>query len=244
MANAFLGPTEARLDEVARETIDSYLTALATRLPAPPSACAAIVDELRDGLLEAVVARLDRGDSPRTAVASSIGEFGDPEMVAASFAPEMAAQQSRRVALGLLRTGPLVGLMWGVALITSPVGESLLGRHSLVGPMRLLPLLGVTIATIVITALVAVALTGRFGHKLNPGVNVAPTAAAWAAVAVVFGDLTMLGLVCLQAIAHPGSLAYVPIALAAVASVTRLTLSARAAGRCWAVRVMRDQVID
>jgi hypothetical protein len=66
-------------------------------------------DELRDGLLEAVEAYQARGRALQEAIAAAIAEFGDPHIVAEAFGPELAAVQARRVALGLLATGPLVG---------------------------------------------------------------------------------------------------------------------------------------
>ena len=84
--------------------------------PRPPSARAAVTDELRDGLMEALETHQARGCSPQEATVAAIAEFGDPDTVAAAFGPELGAVQARRVALGLLVTGPLVGLTWIAAV--------------------------------------------------------------------------------------------------------------------------------
>jgi hypothetical protein len=86
----------------------------------PVAAGVRITDELRDGLLEAVEAYQARGRALQEAIAAAIAEFGDPHIVAEAFGPELAAVQARRVALGLLATGPLVGsLVWPPVVVAA-----------------------------------------------------------------------------------------------------------------------------
>lgn len=236
MAEAIDGMSEPRLNDAARKALDSYLNALDEGLAGPSKARAAIIEEIKDGLLEAIDTQLDQGASPACASATAIKEFGDPGVVASSFGPELAAQQARRIALAILRTGPLVGLIWGLAILMSPASQPLLVQHHLVGAWRLLPLVGLIIVAIILTAIVAIAASGRLGRRMHDSSNVARIAAVSSGAAVVVGDLLMIGLASLQAVSESGSVAGGPVVLAAAASVARLTLSARAARRCLAIR--------
>ena len=74
------------------------------------------------GLLDATDAYRDAGLPAARAAAAAIGEFGDPRQVAAAFRPELAISQARRVALTLLATGPLIGLLWVAAAVASHIG--------------------------------------------------------------------------------------------------------------------------
>jgi len=59
-------------------TVESYLAAVAARLPGSGRARTAIVAELRAGLLDAIDAYQDAGLAPDEAMAVAIREFGDP----------------------------------------------------------------------------------------------------------------------------------------------------------------------
>lgn len=106
------GLTGPEPDAGARRVIDTYLAELARQLGGPPSARAEIVAELEDGLWAATVAHQANSLPPADAARAAVAEFGDPRTVAAGFAPELAAATGRRVGLGLLATGPLVGSGW------------------------------------------------------------------------------------------------------------------------------------
>jgi hypothetical protein len=94
-------------DPANRDAVADYLAAVTAQLTGPPSARAAVTDELRDGLLEALETHRARGCSQAEATAAAIAEFGDPDTVTAAFGPELGAVQARRVAVGLLVTGRL-----------------------------------------------------------------------------------------------------------------------------------------
>jgi hypothetical protein len=117
-------------DSTNRDAVTDYLAAVTAQLTGPPAARVAVTDELRDGLIEALDTHQGHGCSQAEATAAAIAEFGDPATVAAAFGPELAAVQARRVAVGLLVTGPLVGLAWitAVAVNTLPPW-----RHQLTG---------------------------------------------------------------------------------------------------------------
>jgi hypothetical protein len=223
-------------DSTNRDAVTDYLAAVTAQLTGPPAARVAVTDELRDGLIEALDTHQGHGCSQAEATAAAIAEFGDPATVAAAFGPELAAVQARRVALGLLVTGPLVGLAWitAVAVNTLPPW-----RHQLTGPWLALPLVALVLAVAGPALGLTVAATGRLSRRLGPVVDRAtlpPTAAAVAALAAVVADLTLLGILTGHALTSPGSYVWAPVIVAASASLTRVTLAGRAAHRCLATR--------
>jgi hypothetical protein len=223
-------------DPTNRDAVADYLAAVTTQLPGPPSARAAVTDELRDGLMETLETHQARGCSQAEATAAAIAEFGDPDTVAAAFGPVLAAVQARRVALSLLATGPLVGLTWIAAVVVNALPP---WRHQLTGPWLALPLVGLALAVAGPALGLAVAATGRLGRRLGRVVDRAtlpPTAAAVAGLAAVVADLTLLGIITGQALTSPGSYLWAPVIVAASASLTRVTLAGRAARRCLATR--------
>lgn len=223
-------------DSTNRDAVTDYLAAVTAQLTGPPAARVAVTDELRDGLIEALDTHQGHGCSQAEATAAAIAEFGDPATVAAAFGPELAAVQARRVALGLLVTGPLVGLAWitAVAVNTLPPW-----RHQLTGPWLALPLVALALAVAGPALGLTVAATGRLSRRLGPVVDRAtlpPTAAAVAALAAVVADLTLLGVITGQVLTSRGSSVWAPVVLAASASLARVTLAGQAARRCLATR--------
>lgn len=220
-----------------RDPVDGYLAAVASRLTGPAAARAAITDELRDGLLETLATHRALGCSQQEATAAAIAEFGDPPTVAAAFGPELAAVQARRVALGLLVTGPLVGLTW-VAVVV--VNGLLPWQQQLTGPWLALPLVALALAVACPALGLTVASTGRLGRRLGERLgrraSFPPTAAAVAGLAAVLADLTLLAIVAGQTLTSPRWQAWPPIVLAVGASLTRVTLASRAARRLLATR--------
>jgi hypothetical protein len=213
-------------DSTNRDAVADYLSAVAAQLPGPPSARVAVTDELRDGLIEALDTHQGHGCSQAEATAAAIAEFG----------PELGAVQARRVALGLLVTGPLVGLAWITAVAVNALPP---WRHQLTGPWLALPLVGLALAVAGPALGLTVATTGRLSRPLGRVVHRAtlpPSAAAVAAVAAVVADLTLLGIITGHALTSPGSYMWAPVILAASASLTRVTLAGRAARRCFATR--------
>lgn len=225
-----------RTDQDVAAVVDSYMATLDAYLTAGGAARRAILEELHDGLLESVQDHLDGGRTPAEAARAAVAEFGEPLEVALAFAPEVAALHARRIAFMLLRSGPLIGLLWAVALLKSPAADPLLRRHELIGAWQVFPLIGIIIVTIVTLALSTVALTGRFSRHLDDRSAIAPTLAASAGIAVVAGDLMMLSAVAVQMILDSTSLALVPVIVASTASLTRLMLSGRASGRVLKMR--------
>jgi hypothetical protein len=228
--------TAPGLEPAAREIVRGWLDALADLLPGPSGARQAVLAELHDGLLEAVDAHRDRGLGPAPAAHAAVAEFGDPQTVARALAVDLAAAQARRTVTAMLPTGPLLGVLWLLALLASHRVALPIPPWHAHGPWRLFPLLVAALAVGVPAAMLAMAATGRPSRWLPDRPSLAPTAAATAGIAGVAIDLTLLGMLTAQAILAPAQLAWAPVSLAALASLTRLALCARAAQRCLAVR--------
>jgi hypothetical protein len=223
-------------DSTNRDAVADYLAAVTAQLTGPPAARVAVTDELRDGLIEALDTHQGHGCSQAEATAAAIAEFGDPATIAAAFGPELAAVQARRVALGLLATGPLVGLAWITAAAVNALPP---WRHQLTGPWLALPLVALALAVAGPALGLTVAATGRLGRRIGRVVRPAtlpPTAAAVAALPAVVADLTLLGVITGQVLTSRGSDVWAPVVLAASASLARVTLAGRAARRCLATR--------
>ena len=196
--------------------------------------------ELRAGLLDAADARQSAGLPPPQAALAAISEFGAPGRVAASFRPELAARQARRVSVSLVAAGPVVGLLWITAAAASHLGL----RMTPPWPWPDLPpglSAGIRLAVVVIVAgalaaLAGIATTGRLTRWLTVRPRTAPTAALLAGLGAACADLVMLSLCAGELALAPARLALFPVALAAAASVARLALAARAAHRCLVVR--------
>jgi hypothetical protein len=250
-----------------RELVEDYLAEVGARLTGPARERASILAELRGGLLDAVDAYRDAGlSAPDTAAAdtaaaaaagaaaaatdtaattaagaaaAAIEEFGDPGLIAASFGPGLALGQARRVAVALLVTGPLVGLLWATAATASHLGS----RHappwqwvgSLPGSLMVFPLVA-AIGIAVWTALFTLAATGRATRWLPDRPRLAPGTAAVAGFGAAGADVALFVLLASQLTVAPGTLAAAPAAAASLASATRLFLAGRAACRCLTTR--------
>jgi hypothetical protein len=221
-------------------TVESYLAEITARLPGPARSCTEIVAELRSGLLDAADAHRSAGLSPAQADRAAAREFGDPRQVADGFRAEIAARQARRTSISLMAGGPLVGVLWLTAALASHLGLHLGSPWH--GP-DLPPVLsaGIRLVVVVIAAaawaaLLGIAATGRLTRWLPVRPRRGPTVAVIAGFGAAGTDLVMLSLLAGQLAIAPGKLAPLPIALAAAASLARLTLATRAARRCLAIR--------
>jgi hypothetical protein len=222
------GMTFTHLDPAARRVLEQYTAELAAGLAGPRPVRAAIVAEIADGLTETTAAHQRSGLPPAAAARAAVAEFGDAQLIAAGFGPELAADTGRRIGLGLLATGPLVGLAWlGTALASSDTA----GISPPAGLLVLAIVFGAILAVAVPAAGVSVLATGRVSRWLPIGPATAPTAAGLAAMLCMAGDLLLLAGLVAWATTH-GGLAWPPAVLAATVSASRLTLAGRAARRC------------
>jgi hypothetical protein len=159
-----------------------------------------VVEELADGLVETYEHHCVRGRTPDEAARTAITEFGTAEQILAAF-DEIAP--GRRASRLLLTTGPLAGLCWGTALLTS---------HAWTWPIPSWapPALGVGLVTVI--ALLLVAVRGRRRRR---------AASSGAGGLVLLDTLAIIGVL---AVAPAVSW---PLLLAMLASVVRACLTAR-----------------
>ncbi len=169
---------------VADAVLASYLDEVSRRLFGPRGRRDRIVAEIRDGVEDAVDARVGRGQDPDTALTAAMADFGAPHQIAAAFAPELAIGYARRTLAWYVATGPLVGVWWLAALW--PRHGQLADALAAI-PVR--PLIGVA----VVTAAAIAATTGRAMRWLpEAGPRVALIVVAALAGVVAGVDLTML----------------------------------------------------
>lgn len=224
------------------ELVEGWLAEFAAGLRGPARVRAGVVAELRDGLLEAVDAHRDGGLAPAEAARAALREFGEPAAIAAAFAPEMAARAARRTAAALIGTGPLVGLLWGLALVAS----GLLNHAGQAGPPWMWPQLPATLRVVcaaLATVLAVGICAGLFAvtpgqwlpHRVRQARSV-PAAAATLCVAALTVDMFLLATLGVAAVAVPERLVWAPVTVAGLASLTRLVLNARATRRLLATR--------
>jgi hypothetical protein len=223
-------------EPAAGQPIEGYLAEVTARLPGPPRARAGIVAELRSGLLDATDAHRSAGRPPAEAALAAVREFGDPAEVAAGFRAELAASQARRVAVTLLATGPLVGLLWIATALASHLGPLWQWTGLPPGLRAGLPLLAVAVGVTAWAALLGIATTGRLTRWLPARPRRAATAAAVAGFGAVGADGLGLLLLAAQLATAPGRLSPIPAAVAAAASLARIVLAGRGARRCLATR--------
>ena len=228
--------TGSGLDPAAHEIVDGWLGAVGDHLPGPARARRAILTELEDGLLMAFDTHRGRGLPPARAARAAAAEFGDPRTIAQGLAVDLAAAQARRTVLAILPSGPLLGILWLLALIASHRVSLPIPPWHAHGPWTLFPMLVAALVVGVPAAMLAMAATGRPSRWLPDRPRLAPTAAATAGIAGIVIDLSLLGMLAAQAILAPSQLAWAPISLAALASLTRLALCGRAARHCLAIR--------
>ena len=206
--------------------VDDYVTALAAQLPGPRRARTAALEEVRDGLHEAITARAATGVSPALATKSALAELGDPTTVARAFAPELATIQARRVLFAFLITGPLVGGWWLVLLAPDIWPPS---PQAWWAAIPVLPLVAVAIAA----AVAILATTGSFIRWL-PESN--PLRALHVARGVGIGclvvDLTVIGIFAARSSTTHWQPALPLLAGAFAASLIRITGTLLAIIRC------------
>lgn len=220
--------------------IDAYLRQVAAGMPGPAHARRDVLAELRSGLLDAVNAHRSAGLPPGAAAEAAITEFGDPRQVAGAFRPHLAMRHARRVALTLIVTGPLVGLLWAAAALASHITI----RHAPPwqwpgAPPLSIAAFPVVAAALVITvwsALATLAATGKLARWLPASPRIAATTAATTGLGATAADLAVFALLASQLASAPATLAPLPVAAAAAASLTRLTLARRAVRKCLAIR--------
>ena len=224
----------------AGPVIDAYLREVGAALPGPARARRDIVAELRCGLLDAADAHRRAGLPAGAAAAAAVTEFGDPRVVAAAFRPELAIRRARRVALALVTSGPLIGLLWAGAAAASHMAV----RHAPPwqwagappGSLAAFPLALTAVLVAIWAGLFTVAATGPLTRWLPESPGLVATTAAVCGFAAMAADTAVFALLAGKLASSPGALAPLPVTAAAAASLTRLTLAGRAVRGCLAAR--------
>jgi hypothetical protein len=178
--------------------ISSYLAILAAQLPA------SIVEELADGLTETHRSYLRQGLAPDLAAQSAVAEFGEPQMIVASF---VRVNPARRAARRLIGIGPAVGACWIAVLLTS---------RSWAVPLSARVLAGATLA-----AVIALLATSALGKRYR----LAARTGAVGFLGIIALDASLIVSVALAGV----PLTWV-LALAMAASAVRISYAARALG--------------
>jgi hypothetical protein len=208
----------AGIDPAAAAMIGGYLAALESGLPTGRRHRARILAEVADGLISTTLANTDAGSMPEDAAREAVIEFGDPRLLATEFARQLGPVCAHRIGVGLVATGPLVGLTWLAAS-----AAQLASLLSAVPPLALI--LGLTIPA----AIVASTGAGWAARRLSVPGQAVTAAAIVASIGCMAGDLSLL----LATIAGHGPTAAGPAPMTAVA-VTASTLRLSAAA--WAGR--------
>jgi hypothetical protein len=218
------------LDPPAARIVGDYLAALASHLPAGRRTRADILTEIADGLACDIEVRTARGEPAQAAATAAVAEIGDPRTLAMAFAGQLGPVAARRLGVGLVVTGPLVGLIWVTAYTVG--GSDWPSR--IVGVLSAVPLYLPIMAVTVPAATIAANGFGRYGQRRVLPPRVVTGAALVAAIGCVAGDLSLLTT---AAVNHPTGLHTPTIfALAAAASGVRLSAATWAAHRILRLR--------
>jgi hypothetical protein len=212
-------------NQPAQERLGAYLGDVATSLFGPRRRRERILDELRDGLVDAVADRTAAGLPADRAVLAAIEDFGRPGAVADSFAAELAVAYARRTIGWFIATGPLVGVWWLLVFHLQPWRA---GVVALVTAIPVVPLIAVALAI----AADMFATTGRLMRWVpEAGPRRALLATTAVAVLALTGDVLVIVLYGLS------TLSVWPLGLVAVAaSLTRIVCSILVVRRSVALR--------
>jgi hypothetical protein len=165
------------------------------------------------------------------AVQLALRQFGDPRTLAASFWPEMAAAQARRVVLALFATGPIVAALWASAARSrGSASESGLfdgGQAHLVAALLVAAAISCGIWTIV--------ATGPVPHSPRIAPQMVLLGAAATGGVAVLADLAVLSMLAVPLAGFPGPIHHLALGAAMLASTSRLILTSRASWSCLAM---------
>jgi len=213
------------------DPIDSLLTATGARLPGPAGPREDILAELRDGLVEAAEANKRNGMGHGEAVQLALRQFGDARTLAASFWPEMAAAQARRVVLALFATAPIVAALWAFAARSrgsAPESGLFDGGQAHLAPALL-------VAAAVSCGIWTIVATGPAAHSPRIAPQMKLLGAAATGGIAVLADLAVLSMLAVPLAGFPGLIHQLALGAAMLASGTRLILTSRASWSCLAM---------
>jgi hypothetical protein len=182
---------------VTSPLITSYLIGLRRSLPAP------VADEAADGLIETYERQLAAGAGDQQAARAAVADFGDLDIVVGEYTRQAPGRRAARL---LLATGPAVGACWAVALVTS---------RAWTWPVPVAARLAFGAVLMVTVLVLLIVLTSRQSYQRTR-------------LAMLAGPV----IIALDATAVVAALTTAPtftwaLALAAAASISRITLMAR-----------------
>jgi len=193
----------------SHQLIDQHRAALARTLPADT------VDELADGLTETWQHHLAAGLTPAAAAHAAITDFGTPEQITRAF---VAQAPGRRTALLLLATGPIVGVAWAVSLLAARAWTWAV-------PLSVKASFGLALLSTV-AVLLAAGTSRRSYHRTRLGT------AGGLGIVILDTAIVTAALVAAPILAWP-------LAVAILASLTRIGLALRSVSRALAIDVAR-----
>jgi len=208
--------------------IERYIAELSVRLPGPRRWRVAILDEIRDSLLEGIDAHNDPEHDPAVAARHAIADHGPVDQVVTAYAPELAVAWTRRASLLALALVPAMAIVWNVALRVGPPSHwhpSGIGLH--IAATMIAGGVALTLACSTATLLG----TGRLARTLGEHLRAVCVAVCAASVAVTIAVVALLSVVAARALSAPGSLEWPAVLTALAVTLTALARVALAAYR-------------
>lgn len=204
------------------EPVTLYLSAIEAGVPPWLHGRRAAVAELADGLDDAMTDYQAKGLTAEEAAVRVVGESGPSAMIAEAFTTTLSAGHARHIALALLLSGPLIGIVWLSALAP--------GRPPIDLLLRIPPLGLFLVASIVVCGMTLLA-TGPARLRPSWTLGRQRRLAALACVCAVAADALLLGAALNTAVADPSWSISSPLVGAIVLSVARLAITQRVARR-------------
>ncbi|WP_405675299.1 permease prefix domain 1-containing protein [Streptomyces sp. NBC_01511] len=218
-------PADNPVHKPSDAPVADYVATLSAALHGPVRAKSRMLQEIRDGLTDTVEAHTRDGVPHDRAARLAVREFGTPDELVPSCQRELTLAQTRRTALSVILTVPLLITCWYLIWTT---GQSWQIQHT--AQLVAVPLAAVA-AVAALLAAVAFAATGAPARRLRTPERL-PLAVAWAGttagVAMVVATLAL-------AVLSPPATNWPLVTLAAMVTALShgmVSASARACRRC------------
>ncbi|WP_448808772.1 hypothetical protein [Agromyces bauzanensis] len=204
------------------EPVASYLAEVDAGIPRWLHSRRAALDELADGLDDAIIDYRSQGFTTQDAALRAVSESGSPSMIADAFTATLSAGHARHTVLALLATGPIIGAVWLAALVPGRPAITLLAQIPPLGP--------VILASIIISGLTLL-MTGPATLRPTRARPRPPRLAAFACACAATGDVLMLGTAIVAVVSAPREPVGYPLICAVALSMVRLVVTQRVARR-------------
>ncbi|MDT0342688.1 permease prefix domain 1-containing protein [Streptomyces litchfieldiae] len=170
--------------------VEEHVAALSAALHGPARVKSRLVGEIRDGLGDAVAARVHAGEDPERAAREAVREFGTVGELVPSCQRELTIAQARHTARAIALTAPFLLACWYLIVTAGPDPGGQLPRVA----QLLAAHLAAAAATAALLAAAALATTGTLGRRL-PAPRRLPVTVAWtgtaASAAMAVATLTL-----------------------------------------------------